>query len=96
LQKDRGTQYNHPDLEPGNIVENFRNIGRAWSAILSSYSGYQIDAIPPHIVSHMMVALKTIRATVPSAFQQDDYDDGEIYLKMAARLDPQNSAGDHL
>lgn len=50
--------------------------------------------IPPHIVSHMMVSLKIIRATVPSAFQQDDYDDGEVYLKYAARMDPQNPEAD--
>ena len=94
LQKDRGAQYNHPDLGPDNILENFTNIGRAWGAILASYYGKQLPNVPPHLVSHMMVALKTIRATVPSAYQQDDYDDGEVYLKYASRMDPKNPNGD--
>tara|TARA_R110002020_G_scaffold230393_1_gene441262 strand:+ start:679 stop:813 length:135 start_codon:yes stop_codon:yes gene_type:complete len=42
----------------------------------------------------MMAALKAIRAVVPSAYQQDDYDDMLNYVKFAARLDPQNKDGD--
>ena len=94
IEINRGKQYNHPDLDPGNIIENFSNIGVAWGAILSSYAGFKIEQIPPHIVSHMMVALKSIRATVPSTYQQDDYDDMENYIKFAARLDPQNPESD--
>ena len=94
IERERGKQYNHPKLHKGNILENFTNIGVAWSAILSSYSGRQIEAIPPHVVSHMMAALKTIRAVVPSTYQEDDYNDMTNYVKFAARMDPQNSRGD--
>ena len=94
IEENRGKQYNHPKLGPGNIMENFHNIGVAWGAILSSYAGCKIENVPPHIVSHMMAALKAIRAVVPSAYQQDDYDDMLNYVKFAARLDPQNKDGD--
>ena len=96
IEIERGKQYNHPDLPDGNILENFINIGTAWGAILSSYSGKQTGPVPPHIVSHMMVALKTMRAVVPSTFQEDDYHDMENYVKFGARLDPQNKKGDHV
>tara|TARA_R110002020_G_scaffold50132_3_gene141996 strand:+ start:2113 stop:2262 length:150 start_codon:yes stop_codon:yes gene_type:complete len=43
----------------------------------------------------MMVALKTMRAVVPSTFQEDDYHDMENYVKFGARLDPQNKKGDY-
>jgi hypothetical protein len=94
IELNRGKQYNHPNLDSGNIIENFKNIGIAWGALISSYSGRQTAAIPPHLVSHMMAALKAIRAMVPSAYQQDDYDDMENYVKFAARMDPQNPRGD--
>ena len=94
VEEERGRQYNHPKLPPGNIIENFTNIGVAWGAILSSNFGFQVPAIPPHVVSHMMVSLKTMRAVVPSTFQQDDIDDMSIYSQFAGRLDPQNPESD--
>ena len=90
IERERGKQYNHPNLPKGNILQNFKNIGRTWSAILSSYYGAQMKDIPPHVVSHMMAALKSIRAVVPSTYQEDDYNDMENYVKFAARMDPQN------
>ena len=95
IEVERGKQYNHPDLPADNILENFINIGTAWGAILSSYYGKQTGPVPPHVVSHMMVALKTMRAVVPSTFQGDDYHDMENYVKFGARLDPQNKYGDY-
>ena len=94
VERERGKQYNHPNLPKGNILENFANIGRTWGAILSSYYGCQMKPVPPHIVSHMMAALKSIRAVVPSTYQEDDYVDMENYSKFAARMDPQNHEGD--
>jgi len=94
VSEERGRQYNHPKLDPGNILENFTNIGVAWGAIISSNFGYQTGPIPPHVVSHMMVSLKTMRAVVPSSFQADDIDDMSIYCNFSGRLDPQNPEGD--
>ena len=94
IERERGKQYNHPNLPKGNLLENFSNIGRAWGAILSSYYGAQLKSIPPHIVSHMMASLKSIRAVVPSTYQEDDYNDMENYVKFAARMDPQNPKSD--
>jgi len=94
VKKERGQQYNHPKLPPGNIIENFTNIGIAWGAILSSNFGFQVPAVPPHVVSHMMVSLKTMRAVIPSTFQQDDIDDMSVYCSFAGRLDPQNPESD--
>jgi hypothetical protein len=94
IEKERGTQYNHPNLPKGNILENFTNIGKSWGAILSSYLGCQLEPVPPHIVSHMMAALKSIRAVVPSAYQEDDYTDMINYTKFAGRMDPKNSESD--
>mgnify|MGYP003135936718 FL=1 len=94
VERERGKQYNHPKLPKGNIRENFTNIGIAWGAILSSYAGCKVEQIPPHIVSHMMAVLKSIRAVVPSTYQEDDYVDMENYTKFAARMDPQNPQSD--
>jgi len=74
-------QYFHPILD--------------FNAILSSNFGFQVPAVPPHVVSHMMVSLKTMRAVVPSTFQQDDIDDMSIYSQFAGRLDPQNPESDN-
>jgi hypothetical protein len=94
VEIERNKQYNHPKLPKGEILENFTNIGRVWGALLSSHSGEQHHDVPPHLVSHMLVALKQIRAVVPTTYQDDDYVDGENYLKFAGRMDPQNPDGD--
>lgn len=86
VRSERGKMY---ERGPGQHAHGFRQVGRAWSAVLSQWFGFDVPDIPPHIVGLMMVALKTVRASTPIQKRDDDsYVDAHVYADLAYEIDP--------
>ena len=83
LIEDRGSVYG---LDP---LPGFRTTGRIWSALISDALGIDLPDIPPHVVGLMMTGLKLSRAARPTEKRdRDSYEDGVVYLNLAAGMDP--------
>ena len=65
----------------GDFKENFRLISVLFNVILNDKLK---DDIEPYEVGQLMIALKLYRAT--RKYKADNYDDLEIYTKMAKEL----------
>lgn len=77
IRRNRSRQY-------GDSTAGHRNLGLAWTGLLQNYYGIELPRpIPARIVLLMMAASKANRAAVPRAGQEDDYQDGRIYLELA-------------
>jgi hypothetical protein len=63
---------------------------------LSSYYGFDIPEIPPHVCAAMLASMKLVRAVRNTKFQLDDYYDMENYMHFTRRMDPMNPMADPL
>lgn len=58
-------------------------LGQAWAGQLSVFLQREVPSLPPHVISLMMLQLKSIRAGRSMGATQDDFDDAYNYLAHA-------------
>lgn len=64
-----------------------RATGNAIRGLLEAHFQMPLPEIPPHVVHHIFVAIKSVRACLPFKFSEDNYIDAHNYLNIAERLD---------
>lgn len=70
----------------GTFVQAHKNLGLLWTGLIQNYFGIELsEPIPSHLVLLMMVASKLNRAAAEKGLlvDEENYDDGKIYLEMA-------------
>lgn len=82
IQKDRGSFYGPAD-------KNFSALGHMIQGLLEAHYQQPLPGpIPAHVVGHIYVASKMVRAVVPYKFNEDNYVDGKVYMELAKVSDP--------
>lgn len=67
----------------GNYIDAHENLGMIWTGILQNFYRTKLPTtIPSHIVLLMMVASKLNRVAAENLVNDENYDDGKIYLEL--------------
>lgn len=67
----------------GAFIRAHENLGLLWTGLIQNYFRIQLPStIPSHIVLLMMVASKLNRITAEGSVNDENYDDGKIYLEL--------------
>jgi len=74
-----------PDKEAERI--GAEAVGSAIRGILMAHWQMDLPPMPAHVVMHIYVAMKTIRAALPFKYNDDNYIDAHNYLDMGRRQD---------
>lgn len=81
IMKERGKKY-------GDYQVSMHAAGLMAQALLEMH--YQIalpGPVPPHVIGHLNVCVKSSRACAPFDFEPDNYKDAHNYLEIAMKTD---------
>lgn len=86
LNKQEQKVFDERQKRYGTFIQAHANLGLLWTALIQNHFRIKLPGhIPSHIVLLMMVASKLNRAAAEKGVlvDEENYDDGKIYLEMA-------------